>query len=136
MPCRTAVRSGLCLPLGPHTAVTSASIIAAITCSPVPTASASSPSLQPSASSAHRDRDGLRHGEPARGSIVLVLFFTAVPLLSVSLAVARHLPHGRSRAGDRHLNFYETRDNLISNCRGSLQRSICEDGGGSHSTRD
>src|SRR5665648_83610 len=25
---------------------------------------------------------------------------------------ARHLPHGRSRAGDRHLNFYETRDNL------------------------
>ncbi|EUA07909.1 hypothetical protein I546_4912 [Mycobacterium kansasii 732] len=27
---------------------------------------------------------------------------------------ARHLPHGRSRAGDRHLNFYETRDNLGS----------------------
>jgi hypothetical protein len=25
---------------------------------------------------------------------------------------ARHLPHGRSQAGDRHLNFYETRDNL------------------------
>jgi hypothetical protein len=25
---------------------------------------------------------------------------------------ARHLPHGRSRAGDRHLKFYETRDNL------------------------
>jgi uncharacterized protein (DUF2252 family) len=23
---------------------------------------------------------------------------------------ARHRPHGRSRAGDRHLNFYETRD--------------------------
>jgi len=28
------------------------------------------------------------------------------------LADARHLPHGRSRAGDRHLKFYETRDNL------------------------
>ena len=28
------------------------------------------------------------------------------------MADARHLPHGRSRAGDRHLNFYETRDNL------------------------
>jgi hypothetical protein len=24
----------------------------------------------------------------------------------------RHLPHGRPRAGDRHLNVYETRDNL------------------------
>ena len=41
-----------------------------------------------------------------------LLFFTAVPLLLVFLADARHLPHGRSRAGDRHLNFYETRDNL------------------------
>jgi hypothetical protein len=29
-----------------------------------------------------------------------------------SVINARHLPHGRSRAGDRHLNFYETRDNL------------------------
>ena len=28
------------------------------------------------------------------------------------MADARHLPHGRSRAGDRHLKFYETRDNL------------------------
>ncbi|MGH3968282.1 MAG: hypothetical protein ACRDTV_09275, partial [Mycobacterium sp.] len=29
---------------------------------------------------------------------------------------ARHLPHGRTRAGDRHLKFYDTRDNLDS-CR-------------------
>jgi hypothetical protein len=29
------------------------------------------------------------------------------------LADAQHLPHGRSRAGDRHLKFYETRDNLL-----------------------
>jgi hypothetical protein len=28
------------------------------------------------------------------------------------LADAQHLPQGRSRAGDRHLNFHETRDNL------------------------
>jgi len=28
------------------------------------------------------------------------------------LADAQHLPHGRRQAGDRHLKFYETRDNL------------------------
>jgi hypothetical protein len=28
------------------------------------------------------------------------------------LVVARHLPHGRSPGGDRHLNFYGNRDNL------------------------
>ncbi len=28
------------------------------------------------------------------------------------MAVAQHLPQGRSQAGDRHLNFHETRDNL------------------------
>jgi len=28
------------------------------------------------------------------------------------LADAQHLPHGRHQAGDRHLNFHETRDNL------------------------
>jgi len=28
------------------------------------------------------------------------------------LAVAQHLPQGRCQAGDRHLNFHETRDNL------------------------
>ena len=32
--------------------------------------------------------------------------------MSNFLAEARHLPPGRHRAGDRHLNFYETRDNL------------------------
>jgi integrase/recombinase XerD len=43
-PCRVAVRSESWRPLIPHAAVTSASIIAVITCSPVPTASASRPS--------------------------------------------------------------------------------------------
>jgi len=28
------------------------------------------------------------------------------------LADAQHLPHGRRQAGDRHLKFYEIRDNL------------------------
>jgi hypothetical protein len=28
------------------------------------------------------------------------------------LAVAQQLPQGSCQAGDRHLNFYETRDNL------------------------
>jgi thioredoxin 1 len=30
------------------------------------------------------------------------------------LAVAQHLPQGRYQAGDRHLNFHETRDNLAT----------------------
>jgi hypothetical protein len=34
------------------------------------------------------------------------------PLPSGVLADARHLPHGRSQAGDRHLNFNERGDNL------------------------
>jgi hypothetical protein len=29
------------------------------------------------------------------------------------LAVAQHLPQGRHQAGDRHLKFHETRDNLL-----------------------
>ena len=41
-----------------------------------------------------------------------LLFFTAVPFCWCSWRNARHLPHGRSQAGDRHLKFYETRDNL------------------------
>jgi hypothetical protein len=32
--------------------------------------------------------------------------------LSSDLAVARHLPAGRHRAGDRHLNFHDYWDNL------------------------
>ena len=43
-PCRVAVRSASCLPRGPHKASTSAAIIAASTCKPVPTAMASRPS--------------------------------------------------------------------------------------------
>jgi hypothetical protein len=44
------------------------------------------------------------------------------------LAVAQHLPQGRHQAGDRHLNFHETRDNLavLDLCRSldGLPRAI------------
>jgi len=50
---RVALRSASWRPFGPHTAVTSASIIAAITCNPAPTAKASSPSRTSPASSAN-----------------------------------------------------------------------------------
>ena len=36
----------------------------------------------------------------------------------MTLAVARHLPFGRSQAGDRHLNFYDERDNLFADASG------------------
>jgi len=52
VPCRTAVRAGSWRPFGPHTASTSAFIIAAITCKPVPTAIASRPSCTSPANSA------------------------------------------------------------------------------------
>ena len=42
---------------------------------------------------------------------IWLLFFTAVPALLVFLA-ATPTTTCRSRAGDRHLKFYETRDNL------------------------
>jgi hypothetical protein len=36
-----------------------------------------------------------------------------VPCLWVDLAVAQQLPQGSCQVGDRHLNVYETRDNLV-----------------------
>jgi hypothetical protein len=48
-----------------------------------------------------------------------VSFGTAVPSWSSSLVVARHLPHGRSPGGDRHLNFYRNPDNLADDERGA-----------------
>ena len=48
-PWRTAVRAWSCLPFGPASAVTSASINACITCRPAPTANASRPSCMFSA---------------------------------------------------------------------------------------
>ena len=36
------------------------------------------------------------------------------------MADAQHLPQGRHQAGDRHLKFHETRDNLNLRCRWAL----------------
>ena len=41
------------------------------------------------------------------------------------MADAQHLPQGRHRAGDRHLKFYETRDNLQH--RGPMSKVEAED---------
>ena len=86
-PWRTAVRVASCLPFGPASAVTSASINAAITCRPAPTARASSPSCMFSAISviATLTRSGIAGALASTGWIWL-LFFTAVPLLLVFLA--------------------------------------------------
>jgi hypothetical protein len=40
---------------------------------------------------------------------------TAVPFpCGVLGGSPEYLPHGRTQAGDRHLKFYETRDNLVA----------------------
>ena len=82
LPCRTAVRAPSCLPLGPASALTSASINDCITCKPAPTANASRPSCIFSAISAIATLTC--SGNPAvvasTGRFWL-LFFTAVPLL-------------------------------------------------------
>jgi len=71
LPCRTAVRARSCLPRGPHTASTSAFIIAAITCSPVPTAIASKPSCTSPASSAI----AIDTASGSTGGVALAAFF-------------------------------------------------------------
>jgi len=42
------------------------------------------------------------------------------------LAVARHLPHGRSPGGDRHLNFHGNRDNLVQAATAELRSAGVE----------
>src|SRR5665648_625123 len=62
----------------------------------------------------HRDRHRHGHHRHRRArSILLVVLLHSGPLSWVDLAVAQHLPQGRCQAGDRHLNFHETRDNLV-----------------------
>jgi hypothetical protein len=47
-------------------------------------------------------------------NVVLWYFLvTAVPCLVGSWRNTRDLPSGRPQAGDRHLNFHESRDNLV-----------------------
>ena len=114
VPCRLAVRSGSCFPFGPHTALTSACINWAITCNPAPTARASSPSRMSAAiSSIATLTCSGTDSMLVSASFIWYLLFTVVPcLLGSSLADAQHLPQGRHQAGDRHLKFHESRDNL------------------------
>jgi hypothetical protein len=44
--------------------------------------------------------------------LVMVAVMAVPPLVEVVLDDARRLPHGRNRAGDRHLNFQHYRDNI------------------------
>jgi len=60
----------------------------------------------------HRHTDPLRERGRAHGLDLTTLLHGGPLAVGVLWRNARHLPHGRSRAGDRHLNFYETRDNL------------------------
>jgi len=122
VPCRVAARSGSCLPRGPHNASTSAAIIAAITCSPAPTARASSPSRTSAAISSITTLT--TSGTTGTGTsprtltLVRAVFFwksllTAVPRLGC-LGRRPRSPLGRAQAGDRHLNFHDTRGNLCA----------------------
>jgi len=69
-------------------------------------------------------RHGLGHHRRRRARrVLLVVLLHSGPLSWVDLAVAQHLPRGRCQAGDRHLNFHETRDNLVSENRGQTNVS-------------
>src|SRR5665811_1365718 len=88
-----------------------------MTCKPAPTANASKPSRMSSATSAITTltRSGTASPSASRapGFFLWYSLVTVVPcLLGSSLVDAQHLPHGRRQAGDRHLKFHETRDNL------------------------
>src|SRR5215218_2738819 len=102
-------------PLGPTSRATSSASMACSTCRPVPTARASRPSRAAPASSATATLTCSGSWSSAWSVLAVrwVSFGMAVPFWSSDLAVARHLPHGRSPGGDRHLNFYGNRDNLL-----------------------
>ena len=90
----------------------------------MPTASASKPSrIEPAISAiATLTRSGTTDTSPVGVSILSFWYFlvTAVPCSKWCLG-GRPTPTSRPvRAGDRHLNFYETRDNLAP--RSSLDK--------------
>jgi hypothetical protein len=103
------------LPLGPANAVTDCSIKVCMTCNPAPTDSASRPSVAEWAISASATVTSSGMVSPsvlASTSLVWYCLPMAVPFLVVFLADHPDLPLGRAQVGDRHLNFYELRDNL------------------------
>src|SRR5260370_32683732 len=108
---RDAVRSGSLACLAPTRSVTSACIISFITRSPTATLIANSPSRASSATSANAN---CRSADNAGNTVVVssssttrkvdtVFFTVVVPCLVGVLGGTRHLPAGRSQAGDRHL---------------------------------
>src|SRR4051794_24922820 len=114
-PWRTALRFGSWRPFGPASVVTSASISACITCRPVPMARASRPSrMEPAISAiATLTRSGTTNASPVGVSIFSFWYFLVTAVPCRWCLGGRPTPTSRPVwAGDRHLNFYETRDNL------------------------
>src|SRR5665811_1699041 len=103
LPWCTAVRSGSCLPRGPHAVATSASISELITCRPAPTARARRPSRMSSAISpiATVTSSGTASPGPALafGVFLWYLLVTVVPFLVVSWRTPNTYPMGGVRRG-------------------------------------
>jgi hypothetical protein len=101
--------------LGPANAVTDCSISVCMTCSPAPTDSASRPSVADAAisASATETLPGIvSPGVLASTSLVWYCLPMAVPFLVVFLADHPRPTRWQAQVGDRHLKFYELRDNL------------------------
>ena len=106
------MRSGSCLPLGPHTAVTSASISCGHHLQPGTDRQGEQPLAQVGGDLLHRDAHLLGHGGAVVSDAVVWYFLvTAVPFLGSSWRTPETY-HRQVSAGDRHLKFHELRDNL------------------------
>src|SRR4051794_22457116 len=94
-----------------------------MTCRPVPTASASSPSRIEPAISAIATLTCSGTATPAGVSIFCFWYFLVTAVPCRWCLGGRPTPTSRPvRAGDRHLNFHETRDNLSRRPAGSRWR--------------
>src|SRR5262245_257445 len=134
VPCRTAVRSGSCLPFGPAIAVISASNIACITAIPAATLIANSPSRVAAAISVNTSptssgRSGNSTVSDKSATRTTGTVFTSGPLPSgVPWQVTRDLPLGRTQVGDRHLKFHEDWDNLAGTAAAPLLVPLLDNG--------
>src|SRR5688572_15084523 len=107
----------MCLPFGPTTSSTSASISSCSTPSPTPTLSASNPSFaapasSPSASCTELGSSSTRSWPAATDTADTVLMAVGPPVL---VDFDSHSPRSqpdRTRREDRRLKFYELRDKL------------------------
>ena len=105
-PCRTAVRASSCLPFGPASTVTSASISAAMTCRPAPTARASRPSCRFSAISviATLTRSGIA-GALALSCGLVAIVEVAAPRTTEAIVLAPSADGRSSPAADGTVLF-------------------------------